>query len=59
MYVIIALSMIVFSVLAVTTRKILRAATFLLFTLSAPQPCISNSTTSSSAQYRLQYMPAV
>ncbi len=33
MYVIIALSMIVFSVLAVTTRKILRAATFLLFTL--------------------------
>ncbi len=33
MYVIIALSMVVFSVLAVTTRKILRAATFLLFTL--------------------------
>lgn len=35
MYVIIALSMIVFSVLAVTTRKILRAATYLLFTLFA------------------------
>ena len=33
MYAIIALSMIVFSVLTVTTRKILRAATFLLFTL--------------------------
>lgn len=35
MYVIIALSMIVFSVLTVTSRKILRAATFLLFTLFA------------------------
>ena len=35
MYVIIALSMIVFSVLAVTSRKILRAATYLLFTLFA------------------------
>lgn len=35
MYVIIALAMVVFSVLAVTTRKILRAATFLLFTLFA------------------------
>jgi NADH-quinone oxidoreductase subunit J len=35
MYLIIALSMIVFSVLAVTTRKILRAATYLLFTLFA------------------------
>lgn len=34
-YVILALSMIVFSVLAVTTRKILRAATYLLFTLFA------------------------
>jgi NADH-quinone oxidoreductase subunit J len=33
LYVIVALSMIVFSVLAVTTRKILRAATYLLFTL--------------------------
>lgn len=35
MYVIIALSIIVFSVLTVTTRKILRAATYLLFTLFA------------------------
>ena len=34
-YVIIALSMIIFSILAVTTRKILRAATYLLFTLFA------------------------
>lgn len=34
-YVILALAMIVFSVLAVTTRKILRAATYLLFTLFA------------------------
>lgn len=35
MYFIVALSMIVFSILAVTTRKILRAATYLLFTLFA------------------------
>ncbi len=35
MYLIIALSIIVFSVLTVTTRKILRAATYLLFTLFA------------------------
>lgn len=35
MYWIIALSIVVFSVLTVTTRKILRAATFLLFTLFA------------------------
>ncbi|MEE0978180.1 MAG: NADH-quinone oxidoreductase subunit J [Muribaculaceae bacterium] len=35
MYVIITLSIIIFSVLAVTTRKILRAATYLLFTLFA------------------------
>ena len=35
MYVIIALAMVCFSVLAVTTRKILRAATYLLFTLFA------------------------
>ena len=35
MYFIVALAMIVFSVLAVTTRKILRAATYLLFTLFA------------------------
>lgn len=35
LYFIVALSMIVFSVLAVTTRKILRAATYLLFTLFA------------------------
>lgn len=35
LYFIIALSMIVFSVMAVTTRKILRAATYLLFTLFA------------------------
>lgn len=35
MYVIIALAMVVCSVLTVTTRKILRAATFLLFTLFA------------------------
>lgn len=34
-YVIVALAMIVCSVLAVTTRKILRAATYLLFTLFA------------------------
>lgn len=34
-YVVVALAMIVFSVLAVTTRKILRAATYLLFTLFA------------------------
>lgn len=35
MYVIVALAMVIFSVLAVTTRKILRAATYLLFTLFA------------------------
>lgn len=35
LYFIVALSMIVFSLLAVTTRKILRAATYLLFTLFA------------------------
>lgn len=35
MYVIIALSIVIFSVLAVTARKILRAATYLLFTLFA------------------------
>ncbi len=35
MYVIIALSIIIFSVLTVTTRKILRAATYLLFVLFA------------------------
>lgn len=35
MYLIIALSIVVFSVLTVTTRKILRSATFLLFTLFA------------------------
>lgn len=35
MYFIIALAIIVFSVLTVTTRKILRAATYLLFTLFA------------------------
>lgn len=35
LYVIVALSMIIFSVMAVTTRKILRAATYLLFTLFA------------------------
>ncbi len=35
MYVIVAAAMIIFSVLAVTTRKILRAATYLLFTLFA------------------------
>lgn len=35
MYFIIVLSMIVFSILAVTSRKILRAATYLLFTLFA------------------------
>lgn len=35
LYVIVALTMIVCSVLAVTTRKILRAATYLLFTLFA------------------------
>lgn len=35
MYCVIALSIVVFSVLSVTSRKILRAATFLLFTLFA------------------------
>ncbi|MDE6453715.1 MAG: NADH-quinone oxidoreductase subunit J [Muribaculaceae bacterium] len=35
LYTIVALAMVVFSVLAVTTRKILRAATYLLFTLFA------------------------
>lgn len=35
LYVIVALAMIICSVLAVTTRKILRAATYLLFTLFA------------------------
>mgnify|MGYP000775130640 FL=1 len=34
-YMIIALAIVVFSVLAVTTRKILRAATYLLFALFA------------------------
>lgn len=34
-YVIIALAIVIFSVLAVTTRKILRAATYLLFSLFA------------------------
>ncbi len=35
MYVISVLSIVIFSILAVTTRKILRAATYLLFTLFA------------------------
>lgn len=35
LYVIVALAMMVFSVMAVTSRKILRAATYLLFTLFA------------------------
>lgn len=35
MYLIIALSIVIFSVLTVTTRKILRSATYLLFTLFA------------------------
>lgn len=35
LYFIVALAMILFSVMAVTTRKILRAATYLLFTLFA------------------------
>lgn len=35
LYVIVAAAIIIFSVLAVTTRKILRAATYLLFTLFA------------------------
>lgn len=35
LYIVVALAMIVFSVLAVTSRKILRAATYLLFTLFA------------------------
>lgn len=35
MYLVIALSIVIFSVLTVTTRKILRAATYLLFTLFA------------------------
>lgn len=35
LYVIVAAAMVIFSVMAVTTRKILRAATYLLFTLFA------------------------
>ncbi len=35
LYVIVSLAIIVFSVMAVTSRKILRAATYLLFTLFA------------------------
>lgn len=35
LYFIVAIAMVVFSILAVTTRKILRAATYLLFTLFA------------------------
>lgn len=35
MYLVIALSIVIFSVLTVTTRKILRSATYLLFTLFA------------------------
>lgn len=35
MYAVVGLAIVIFSVLAVTTRKILRAATFLLFTLFA------------------------
>lgn len=35
LYTIVALAIIIFSILAVTTRKILRAATYLLFTLFA------------------------
>lgn len=35
MYVVIALAIVIFSILAVTTRKILRAATYLLFSLFA------------------------
>lgn len=35
LYIVVALAMVLFSVLAVTTRKILRAATYLLFTLFA------------------------
>ncbi len=35
MYVIIALSIVIFSIMAVTTKKILRAATYLLFALLA------------------------
>lgn len=35
LYAIVSLAIVIFSVLAVTTRKILRAATFLLFTLFA------------------------
>ena len=35
LYAVVALAIVIFSVLAVTTRKILRAATFLLFTLFA------------------------
>lgn len=35
MYIVLALAMVVFSVMAVTSRKILRSATYLLFTLFA------------------------
>lgn len=35
MYIVLALAMVVFSILAVTSRKILRSATYLLFTLFA------------------------
>lgn len=58
-YMIIALSIIVFSVLAVTTRKILRAATYLLFALLRRPPSISSSTTSFWVPCRLPSMPAV
>ncbi|MDE6334311.1 MAG: NADH-quinone oxidoreductase subunit J, partial [Muribaculaceae bacterium] len=35
LYTVVSLAIVIFSVLAVTTRKILRAATYLLFTLFA------------------------
>ena len=38
MYVVIALAIVIFSILAVTTRKILRAATYLLFTAICTAP---------------------
>ena len=49
MYVIIALSIVLFSVLTVATRKILRSS---CLHFSLPQPSISSSTMSSSGQCR-------
>lgn len=57
MYLIIALSIIVFSVLTVTTRKILRSATFLLSPYLPLRRSTSSSTMSFSEQSRSPFMP--